>query len=371
MLFEPINISQLEIPNRFVRSATHEWLAENNGKPTYKLAEMYEELARNEVGLIITGYSYVNPRGKSANNQQGIYTDDFIEPYSQVVSKVHRYNSKIMLQIVHGGRQSLVSKDYPALAPSAVTDEATGITPVEMSESQILQTIEDFANAARRAKAAGFDGVQLHCAHGFLLSNFISPYTNQRTDKWGGSVENRTRIITEIIKRIRGMTLDMDYPITVKLNSTDGFGSDSDKPGLDINDTIQIAKILQQNGVNAIEVSGGIFETHLMSQQNIDSVEKEAYFKKNAKLIKNAVDIPVILVGGVRSKYIMEKIISADNADMISMSRPFICEPDFVAKIKEGISEESQCVSCNLCFDSTGIKCNYFKKSEPSTSSLN
>lgn len=371
MLFEPIKISNLEIPNRFVRSATHEWLAEDNGKPTQKLGDIYEELARNEVGLIITGYSYVNPRGKSAHNQQGIYKDDFIEPYNQIVSRVHKYNSSIMLQIVHGGRQSLVSDNNPALAPSAVTDDVTGITPVEMSESQILQTIEDFANAARRARAAGFDGVQLHCAHGFLLSNFISPYTNQRTDKWGGSVENRTRIIVEIVKRIRGMLFDMDYPITVKLNSTDGFGSESDKSGLDIKDTIQIAKILEKNGVNAIEVSGGIIETHLMSQQNIDSIEKEAYFKKNAKLIKNAVDIPVILVGGVRSKYIMEKLLSADNADMISMSRPFICEPDLVVKLKENENEESRCVSCNLCFDSTGIKCNYFTKTETATSNLN
>jgi len=360
MLFEPINAANLQVRNRFVRSATHEWLAKEDGTPTPGIGDIYEELARNEVGLIITGYSYVNPQGKSSEHQQGIYDDRFIRPYRQITSRVHRYKSKIVLQIVHGGRQSRISEDNPAaLAPSAVTDTSSGITPVEMTGGDISGTIEDFANAARRAKAAGFDGVQLHCAHGFLLSNFISPYTNRRTDQWGGTTANRARIIVEIIRRTREL-VGADFPVLVKLNATDGFTDGPGKTCLEAPDVVEIAKILAANGVCAIEVSGGISEAgEVMSRPAIDSVEKEAYFKEYSKMIRDAVDIPVILVGGIRSRAVMESLVSEGYADMVSMSRPFIREPDLVVKLKNGQIEEVSCVSCNRCFDPAGVKCNY------------
>ncbi len=360
MIFEPITVCNLNIQNRFVRSATHEWLADEDGRPTSRIGDIYEELTKNEVGLIITGYSYVNPRGKSSDNQQGIYDDSFIEPYQDIISRVHKYKSKTVIQIVHGGRQAKPTTKYPIpIAPSAVTDTSSGITPMEMTEADILETIEDFANAARRAKEAGFDGVQLHCAHGFLLSNFISPYTNQRNDRWGGSVEKRTQIVVDIIKRIRQM-IGEDFPIMVKLNATDGFDERSGKVGLDIPECVEIAKILEQNGICAIEVSGGISEAgEVMSRPGIDKSEKEAYFKQYSKAIKEAVDMPIILVGGVRSRTMMESLISDGYADMVSMSRPFIREPDLIMKLKSGESEQVSCVSCNRCFDPSGIKCNY------------
>ena len=359
MLFEPITISQLSIPNRFVRSATHEWLALDDGTPTSQIGDIYEELAKGGVGLIITGYSYVNPHGKSSDKQQGIYEDRFIIPYSGIVERVHAHGSKIVAQIVHGGRQSLVSKDNPvALAPSAVIDTSSGITPREMTESEILATIEDFAQAALRVKKAGFDGVQLHCAHGFLLSEFISPHTNRRDDGWGGSVENRTRIIVTIIKRIHelvGGDGGEDFSILVKLNVMDGVDG-----GLDAPECVEIARILADNGVCAIEVSGGIMEAgSVMSRPGINSADKEAYFKKYAKMIRDAVDIPIILVGGIRTRVVMESLIEDGYADMISMSRPLILEPDLVAKLKSGKVDGASCVSCNKCFDPRGIRCNY------------
>ncbi|MBP2029160.1 2,4-dienoyl-CoA reductase-like NADH-dependent reductase (Old Yellow Enzyme family) [Methanohalophilus levihalophilus] len=358
MLFEPIKLGSLEVPNRFVRSATNEWLAEDDGTPTTAIVEMYEELARNDVGLIITGYSYVNPRGKSNEKQQGIYADRFITPYHEITSVVHKYGSKIIAQIVHGGRQSLVRNDTVLLGPSVVKDETSGKTPVEMTEADILQTIEDFVEAARRTKEAGFDGVQLHCAHGFLLSSFISPYTNQRTDQWGGSVENRTRIIVEIVEGIQER-VGSDYPIMVKMNATDGFDMYSGKIGLDAPECVEIAAILEEAGICAIEVSGGIFEAgDVMSQPDIDSEDKEAYFRRYAKMIKDTVNIPIILVGGIRSRNVMDHVLKV-YADMVSMSRPFICEPDLVRKIRDG-APSVKCVSCNLCFDPEGIKCHYF-----------
>ncbi len=354
MLFEPIEIAGLHIPNRFVRSATHEWLAWEDGTPTPAIGDMYEELAKYEVGLIISGYSYVNPAGKSSQRQQGIYEDRFIGPYRQITERVHKYGSKIALQIVHGGRQALATPEYPhALAPSAVKDSSSGITPQAMTEEQIQQTTEDFARAVRRAHAAGFDAVQLHVAHGFLLSSFISPYTNQRNDEWGGSVENRTRIIVEIIKRSREMVGE-DFPIMAKMNATDGFGD----RGLDAPECVDVAAALESAGVCAIEVSGGIFEAgEVMSRPGINSPEEEAYFREYARMIKQGVSIPVMLVGGLRSRVVMEEMLASGCADMVSLSRPLIREPDLVVKFRDG-AQEAECTSCNRCFDESGVKCN-------------
>lgn len=355
MLFEPIGIAGLYIQNRFVRSATHEWLAEEDGTPTPYIGNMYEKLAKYEVGLIISGYSYINPAGKSSQRQQGIYDDRFIEPYRQITGQVHKYCSKIALQIVHGGRQALTSPEYPyGLAPSAVKDASSGITPQAMTKEQIQQTIEDFAQAVRRAQAAGFDAVQLHVAHGFLLSSFISPYTNRRNDEWGGSVENRTRIIVKIIRRAREM-VGVEFPIMAKMNATDGFAD----RGLDAPECVDVALALESAGVCAIEVSGGIFEAGgVMSMTGINSPEKEAYFREYAKIIKQAVGIPVLLVGGLRSRAVMEEMLVCGYADMVSLSRPLIREPDLVMKFMEG-AQEVECTSCNRCFDDSGIKCNY------------
>ncbi|HUW68505.1 MAG TPA: NADH:flavin oxidoreductase [Candidatus Nanoarchaeia archaeon] len=355
MLFNPIYIKGLHIQNRFVRSATHEWLAEEDGTPTSAIGRMYENLAQNEVGMIITGYSYVNPAGKSSSHQQGIYDDRFIEPYRHITEQVHKYDSKIALQIVHGGRQALVTSEYPVtIAPSQVRDSSSGKVPAAMTEEQIHQTIEYFAQAVYRARSAGFDAVQLHLAHGFLLSSFISPYTNRRKDRWGGSVEYRMRIVVEIIKRARAL-VDEDFPIMVKMNATDGF----EGYGLDAPECVEIAVVLEKAGICAIEVSGGIGEAgEVMSRRAIKSGVNEGYFKDYARMIKEAVNIPVILVGGLRSQAFIEEILYQGYADMVSLCRPLIREPDLVVKFKEGAGE-AECTSCNLCFDEKGVRCNF------------
>lgn len=353
ILFQPIDINGLHIPNRFVRSATHEWLAREDGTPTAAIGDMYEELAKYGVGLIISGYSYVNPAGRSSKRQQGIYDDRFIQLYREITQRVHKYDSMTALQIVHGGRQALVTPEYPVtMAPSDVKDASSGKTPLAMTEEQIVSTIEDFAQAVRRAQAAGFDAVQLHVAHGFLLSSFISPYTNRRTDEWGGPVENRTRIIAEIVRRAREMV--GDFPIMAKMNATDGLG---DK-GLDAPECVEVARALESAGICAIEVSDGIFEAgEVMSRSGINSPRREAYFREYARLIKQAVDIPVILVGGLRSRVVMEEMLNGSYADMVSISRPVIREPDLAVKFRDGAGK-AECTSCNRCFDESGVSCN-------------
>jgi 2,4-dienoyl-CoA reductase-like NADH-dependent reductase (Old Yellow Enzyme family) len=362
MIFDPITVCNMELQNRFVRSATHEFMAEEDGTPTSGLGDLYEELAKGEVGLIITGYSYVLPGGQSDDHQQGIYEDRFIEPYRKITDRVHRYRSKIVLQIVHGGRQADISQEYPVpMAPSAVKNGLSAVVPKEMTEEDILKVIEAFTQAAVRAKKAGFDGVQLHCAHGFLLSNFISPYTNRRTDRWGGSVENRARIVTEIVRRIKEET-GGNFPILMKMNATDGFqpGTAKAELGLDISQAVETAKLLEKAGVCAVEVSGGISEAGGVTIKTaINSPSKEAYFKDYSRKIKNEVNVPVILVGGIRSLSVMEELLENGFADLISMSRAFICEPNLVLKFKSGEAKKAKCVSCNLCFDPKGIKCNF------------
>jgi 2,4-dienoyl-CoA reductase-like NADH-dependent reductase (Old Yellow Enzyme family) len=352
----------MELQNRFVRSATHEFMAEEDGTPTSRLGDLYEDLAKNEVGLIITGYSYVLPGGQSDIKQQGIYDNRFIEPYREITDRVHKYRSRIVLQIVHGGRQADTSAEFPVpMAPSSVRNDRSAVVPKEMTEEEILKVIEAFTQAAVRAKKAGFDGVQLHCAHGFLLSNFISPYTNRRTDRWGGSVENRARIVAEIVRRIKEET-GGSFPILVKMNATDGFqpGTSKAEIGLDISQAVEIAKLLEKAGVCAVEVSGGIGEAGGVTIKTaINSPAKEAYFKEYSKKIKSTVNIPVILVGGIRSLSVMEELLENEFADLISMSRTFICEPDFVLKLKPGVAKKAKCVSCNLCFDPRGIRCNF------------
>jgi len=247
------------------------------------------------------------------------------------------------------------------MAPSEIKDELSGIVPKKMTEQEILEVIEAFTKAAVRAKKASFDGVQIHCAHGFLLSNFISPYTNRRTDRWGGSVENRARIVTEIVQRIKEH-YGADFPILVKLNATDGFQPGSQKAdlGINISQVVKTTKLLEKAGVCSIEVSGGISEAGVVTLKTaINSPTKEAYFREYSREIKKAVSIPVMLVGGIRSLSVMEHLLEEESADLISMSRPFVCEPDLVLKLKYGDAKKAMCVSCNLCFDPEGIKCNY------------
>ncbi len=359
ILFEPVTIGatgSMVVKNRFVRSATHDFMGNEDGSLSDREFDLYRTLAAHEVGLIITGHAYVqHPTGRVRVCQNAIYDDCFIDGYRKLSGIVHEYGSKLVIQLSHAGRQVYFkSKEATgAMAPSAVTDRRSGITPREMTEEEILLWIEGFAAAMARAKAAGCDGVQLHVAHGYGLSQFVSPYTNRRRDRWGGSLENRTRILQQIM--IRGRQLvGSDYPVLVKLNTTDGF----DRPGcLTLEDAVATAKMLENHGVDAIEVSGGIAEAgNLMFLKNIASQDQEAYFAGAARAVKAAVSVPVILVGGMRSLSVMEDIVTSDTADMVALCRPFIQEPDLITRFRNG-QPRAVCRSCNSCFNARGIQC--------------
>ncbi|HCN20059.1 MAG: NADH peroxidase [Planctomycetes bacterium RIFCSPHIGHO2_02_FULL_50_42] len=358
LLFTPININTLTLPNRFVRSATNEYMTDENDFVTDRLASLYEKLARGGVGLIITGHSYVRKDGKASKRQAAIYDDKFIPAYKRLVERLRPFDTKIMLQITHGGRQTKpeICDDTP-IAPSPITDKSTGVTPREMIHDDILDVINCFGQAARRAKEAGFGGIQIHAAHGYLLSEFLSPYTNRRDDEWGGTVKNRARILLEVLKACRLQT-GMDYPIFVKLQTDDCV-----EGGLGVEDAVETAKMLEKEGIDAIETSGGIAESFPSAcREGIDSPDKEGYFASNAERIKKAVSVPVIVVGGIRSIGVMESIIEEKKADLISMSRPFIREPDLIDKLRTGRATKSECISCNQCWHPDGIRCTQISK---------
>lgn len=344
-LFNPISIGSLTVKNRFVRSATQDWLGNDDGSISPREMDLYEKLAQNDTGLIISAHSYVeHPRGRASARQNGIYHDRFIEGFSRIAAIVHNYGTKFIVQVAHAGTQT----------NSELTEGCAPADPNSLGQEEIQALIESFALAAQRARQAGCDGVQLHIAHGYLLARFLSPNTNLRQDEWGGTIENRAKIVTSIIERTRQL-VGTDFPLLVKLNSCGGFEGAA---AIELSEVVIVAKMLEAAGVKAIEVSGGAVgeSKNSMSRTGILRPEDEAYFAKAAHTIKQAVAVPVILVGGLRSRWIMEDILRRGVADMISMSRPFIREPDIVKKLAQG-QEKVQCISCNQCRDTSGIHC--------------
>ena len=358
VLFSPIQIGTLKIPNRFVRSATNDYMADNDGCITSRQIELYRQLAEGGIGLIISGFLYVHPTGKASPGQTGIYSDDHIPGLRSIADTVHKAGSIIAAQIVHGGRQARPRIcGGEAIAPSAVEDTKTKVQPREMSRGEVESVIQWFVDASVRAQKAGFDAVQLHAAHGYLLSQFISPHTNRRDDDWGGTAEKRSRIIFDILRKIRE-TAGQDFPVFIKLNVKDFLPG-----GLDIHESLPLAVSLDKAGIDAIEISGGMVEAEgtPMAQTGILSPDREAYFRMFAEQIKPVIRCPLILVGGIRSVKVMEQLIQEGTADMVSMCRPFIREPDLVSQLQKG-KEKGDCISCNKCFNPRGIRCPHVEK---------
>ena len=356
-LFEPGEINGMKLKNRFVRSATWEGMAADDGSCTPKLISLMADLARGGVGLIISSHSYVQKVGQAGNGQIGIYEDDMITGLKKMTAAVHDQRGKIVCQLAHAGffANPKLSGQTP-IAPSNVEGIAKDPRK-EMAPEDIEGVIEAFAAAANRAKSAGFDGVQIHGAHGYLLSQFISPMFNFRTDEYGGSIENRARLPLEVFTAIR-KTVGNDYPVLIKLNCKEFIDN-----GLTPQEFVQVGTMLAEAGMDAIEVSGGlaISPKILPSQLGINKEEKEAYFQKEAKALKSQTNIPIILVGGNRSFHVAERILQETVADYISMSRPLIREPHLINRWKAGDLTKSACVSDNMCFqpaiDGKGVYC--------------
>ena len=358
-LFDKTKINQMELKNRFVRSATWEGLANPDGSCSGKIADMMLELAKGQVGLIITSHAYVTKNGQAGIRQLGIYSDHLISSYNKIVEKVHREGSKIIMQIAHaGGRASAKLIKSQPFGPSSLEIKDCMMCR-EITKNEIFQIIGDFKNAAVRAKKAGFDGVQIHGAHGFLLSQFLSPFFNRREDEYGGSIENRARLILEIIQATRS-ELGRQFTVIIKLNSDDFI-----EGGFTQSEMMQVSVMLESAGIDAVELSGGtglkVSQYSSSRISKIDSKRKEVYYRDAAKLYKKKMSVPLILVGGIRSYEVAKELLEKNLADYVSLCRPLIREPDLIKRWQEGDIKRATCISCNKCFVPTrageGIYC--------------
>ncbi len=389
-VFEASSFGGMVLKNRIIRSATHEGLGDDEGRPIPELRDIYLKLATGGVGAIITGYVGIQKNGRTLSNMRMLDRDGLIDDYKKMNAQINELGVPVIAQLAHGGGQtSKTVTGEQAVAPSAKKYPMFSSTARELSENEIWQIINNFANAVERAKRAGFSGVQLQAAHGWLLQQFLSLRHNKRNDKWGGTIENRFRILSEIIQKSREKA--GNFPVLAKFSAYDG-----DKDGIRIDEAIKFAELFQETGFDAIEVSCGGSEDRFnaMRVSKIPvraslvivpwlkslSAPKKALMrilgriviKRNLPLynynveaaarIKKNVDIPVIVVGGIRRLTDMENIISGNKADYISMCRPFIIEPDIVNRLKLGTQSESRCINCGYClFGVTGnkLRCYY------------
>ena len=311
-LFEQSEINRLILSNRFIRSATWAGMATDEGACTPGLIDLMRNLAAGDVGLIITGHAYVRQDGQHSPWQLGIHRDKLIAGLQDLTGAVHECESKIVMQLGFGG--AYLSKSR--------------VRSMDTEDFHVLA--EAYGQAALRAQKAGFDGVQIFAAHGFFLSQMLCPRYNDRTDDYGGNIANRARFLVEVLDAIR-RAVGRDYPVLAKLNCRDDVEN-----GLTLEDSVTVAGMLEKAGIDAIELSGGLLNNPNIMRSKIDSGDSQAFFQAEARMFKQTVNVPLILVGGIRSYDAAKHLVDEGIAEYISMSRPFIREPGLIKRWKAG-----------------------------------
>ena len=349
-LFSPYKIGNVEIKNRICKAPQTTGLSHMDGTVSSRLVRCYEDLAKGEVGMIIVEYAFVDRDcSKSASNQLGICDDEYIVGLGWLADTIKNNDCVPCIQIEHCGRQRFLGPPMKSASPNPwpLMYERYGqaAIPEELTIEEIHQLIEDFGRAALRAKTAGFQVVEIHGAHGYLITNFLSPFTNQRKDWYGGSRENRFRFLEQVFKRCREYVGE-DFPIIVRLS-----GTDYEPGGMTIEDTIYYAKRLEELGCAAIDVSGG--DHHQMIHQVSPMQIPRGHNVWAAEAIKKEVNIPVFATGSITQPQFAEEILASGKADFISMGRPLLADPYWAKKAMEGHPEDiSPCIRCNEgCLD--------------------
>lgn len=384
--FSPISLRKLELKNRFIKTATYEGMS-RDGVPDDRLFELHGSMADNNVALTTVAYGAVNEDGLTHEDQM-VIDNTAISHLTRLADTVHGRGGKIALQLTHCGyfTRSIRYKSRKPLGPSRTLNKY-GIMKGRpfskaMSKEDIAQTIHDFADAALTARSSGFDAVEVHMGHGYLLSQFLSPAINKRNDEYGGSLENRARISLDIIKAIREQAGD-DFPILCKLNLTDDFNN-----GFTLTDCIKTVRLLNVSGADAVMLSGGFtsrtpfylmrgevplkemvksesnylqkFTLRFFGRSIIKKYEfEENFFLEQAIQLRKSTKMPLIYVGGVISAKGISRIME-HGFDMIAMGRALIAEPDFLVKVQKDAEHRSPCDQCNKCvgfIDKTGIRC--------------
>lgn len=344
-LLEPIHIGKVELRNRIVMPGMGTNLANPDGTVSDRLRNYYEERARGGAGLIIIEVASIHPSGRGGPNMLGLDRDEFIPGLKTLVDAMHRHGAKISIQPFHAGRQtSPILTGGELVAPSPIPCPVSRVTPRELTIAEVEQMVERFAQAARRAKEAGFDLIEVHGAHGYLLCQFLSPNSNKRTDKYGGDLPNRMRFVLEVVARIK-QVVGGDFPLTFRLS-----GDEYVPGGLTLEETPLIARRMQEAGINCISVSAGCYGAmHMISAP---STMPRGCLVPAAETIKRAVNVPVIVASRINDPLLAEQILQEGKADLVAMGRGLLADSELPNKLRLGRLEDVRmCTACQNCFD--------------------
>ena len=342
-VFSPCNIGTMTVPNRLIVPAMVMNLCTDDGMLTERYIRYHEEKAKGGWGMIITEDYMVSEHAKGYEFIPGLYNDAQIEGNRKLTDIIHQYDSKIVCQVYHPGRQSkhAVNGNVQPIAPSAIKDPFCLDLPKEMTVEEIHEVVRDFGTTAKRVKESGFDGIEIHAAHGYLLSSFLSPFTNKRTDEYGGCFENRTRILKEIIEAVRE-NVGRDFPVIVRISSNEFLLG-----GRTEADSYELVSYLEELGVDAIHVSNGMYASPVEKQIIAPMYTKHALNMDVAGQIKKLVSIPVIVTNRINSPKMAEAILKLGKADFIGMGRGSLADPYLPKKAKEGKFENIRyCIGC-------------------------
>lgn len=359
-LFEPITINGMTLANRTVMPAIATGYGNTDGTVTERLAAYLARRARGGTGLIISEACAVTPRGKGFPNEIGAWSDDLIPSLAKIPEAIHREGGRTALQLHHAGRESFeAAAGGKPESPSGIPSVILGQPCEAMSLERVAVVIDAYAKAAGRAKTAGFDAVEIHGAHGYLITQFLSPFSNQRTDAYGGSEENRMRFALEIAEAVR-KEVGPDFPVLIRVSTDELI-----RGGYDLEFMKRLAPRLVAAGVNAIHASVGVYSTP--GNLSIASMDTDAGFNLfRARALKEVVKVPVIGVGRITDPHLAEDALARGDADLISFGRQHLTDPDFVNKVKAGRFDDiRQCVSCNqgcierLSFEMKSTTCTF------------
>lgn len=339
-MFEPVTLGRLSVKNRLVRSATLEMGGARNGVIAPMLGDIYEELAKGGVGLIITGMMGVSKDCRTLPDMVNTEEESFAPLFSDISRRVHKNGGKICVQLAHCGAKSAADGDGALpLGPSQAGGHSCKATGQDLK-----RIVRQFAQAAYKCRQAGADAVQIHAAHGYLVSEFLSPYFNRRTDEYGGALQNRARLLYEIYAAVRAEIGD-GFPVFIKINY-----SDLSKPGFTGEESVSVCRTLYARGLDAAEISSGIgVSVKTMPAQLVRNEEDEGYFCEGAKKAARLTGMPVISVGGYRTPDVIEGALQGGDIAAVSMCRPFIREPNLVFRWESGDTNKAYCISCGRC----------------------
>jgi len=331
----------VQIKNRIFKSAMSEQLGDNNHNPTQELAMLYKIWANGGTGLSVTGNVMID-RSALGEPKNVVLDDKSDRSLFQAWTDAGReQDTQLWIQLNHPGKQTPSFLSKTPVAPSAIPlgrglDKVFNL-PKELSENEIWEIIKKFGVSAGLAKTIGFSGVQIHGAHGYLVSQFLSPHHNRRTDQWGGTLENRSRFVLEVFRAIR-KTVGEGFPVGIKMNSADFI-----KSGFTTEESLYVAKVLEKDGIDLIEISGGTYESpRMMGHRTKEStIKREAYFLEYANQLKKQINVPVVVTGGFRSGSAMQDALKRGVTDMIGLARPLAIEPDFPEKLLNDMETQS------------------------------